>query len=258
VPWLGGWVWLAVPDASRARRVTAQRQAGSPETTPSIIGAAEGEHGDVPTPPSAAGSNARRPESQTTAAAAAAAASHPPQPQHLLSSCGTAPAPAAAAAAVPQQPNQSVQHRRRQQPPAVAAAAQHSASGVAGSSGGVGLGPSLEPEEFASYDVDGSGYIEYGEFAQLVRERGWIYELSEQELQLAWQRIDDDGDGTISYSELNVWWRRGPGARYRDLQCTEGEKGQLKWAADRFRAHDADGCVQRFFANLSFALTQLL
>ena len=74
-----------------------------------------------------------------------------------------------------------------------------------------------------------------------MRDKGWIYELTDGELQLAWQRIDSDGGGSISYEELQEWWGKGPGDRFKDLQASPREKEQLEWAAKKFREHDADG-----------------
>lgn len=99
----------------------------------------------------------------------------------------------------------------------------------------------LTRDEFRVYDADDSGEVEFEEFKALVRDKGWIYELSDGELQLAWQRIDADGGGSISYEELQEWWGKGPGDRFKDLQANPREKEQLEWATKKFREHDADG-----------------
>ena len=102
-------------------------------------------------------------------------------------------------------------------------------------------GAILTEEEFRQYDKDGSGEISFQEFSALVREKGWIYELSDTELQLAWQRIDTSGDGSISHSELQAWWSQGPGERFAGLKASDAERKQLEWAVRKFRAYDEDG-----------------
>jgi len=99
----------------------------------------------------------------------------------------------------------------------------------------------LTKEEFREYDQDDSGEISYDEFAQLVRDKGWIYELTDAELQLAWQRIDVSGDGSISHDELQEWWAQGPGERFKAMKASSAEKEQLEWAAAEFRSYDDDG-----------------
>ena len=99
----------------------------------------------------------------------------------------------------------------------------------------------LTRAEFSEYDKDRSGEIEFDEFKALVRDKGWIYALTDAELQLAWARIDADGGGSISYEELQEWWSKGPGDRFKDLQADVKEKQQLEWAVKQFRKHDADG-----------------
>jgi Ca2+-binding EF-hand superfamily protein len=102
-------------------------------------------------------------------------------------------------------------------------------------------GAVLTEAEFRQYDEDGSGEICYEEFAQLVRDKGWVYELSDSELQLAWQRIDVSGDGSISHAELTDWWAQGPGERFASLKASDEEKQRLEWAARQFRSYDDDG-----------------
>lgn len=99
----------------------------------------------------------------------------------------------------------------------------------------------LTRAEFREYDQDDSGEIEFEEFKALVRDKGWIYALTDAELQLAWGRIDTDGGGSISYEELQEWWSKGPGDRFKNLQADGKEKQQLEWAVKQFRKHDADG-----------------
>ena len=94
---------------------------------------------------------------------------------------------------------------------------------------------------FAGIDTDGSGEIDFEEFSTLVKREAWVYELSSEEILLAWTKIDVDGGGTIELSEFARWWQGGPGSRFKQLQCTEAEKAKLDWAARAFRAADVDG-----------------
>jgi Ca2+-binding EF-hand superfamily protein len=90
-------------------------------------------------------------------------------------------------------------------------------------------------------DSDGSGEIDFPEFAALVKKEAWIYELTDEEVQLAWSKIDVDGSGTIEMSEFAAWWQGEPGKRFKQLRCTPEERTRLDWAAHAFRDADADG-----------------
>ena len=94
---------------------------------------------------------------------------------------------------------------------------------------------------FAGIDTDGSGEIDFEEFSTLVKREAWVYELSSEEILLAWSKIDVDGGGTIELSEFARWWQGGPGSRFKQLRCTEAEKTKLDWAARAFRTADVDG-----------------
>ena len=51
-------------------------------------------------------------------------------------------------------------------------------------------------QAFRHIDTDGSGAIDYSEFVSLAQQEGWVYELSEAELRLAWSKIDADQSGS--------------------------------------------------------------
>ena len=51
-------------------------------------------------------------------------------------------------------------------------------------------------QAFRRIDTDGSGAIDYSEFVSLAQQEGWVYELSEAELRLAWSKIDADQSGS--------------------------------------------------------------
>jgi hypothetical protein len=60
---------------------------------------------------------------------------------------------------------------------------------------------------FRSFDKDESGTIEINELSALSQELN--HELSEQELQIAFNDIDVDQDGKISLEEFVNWWKKG-------------------------------------------------
>ena len=99
----------------------------------------------------------------------------------------------------------------------------------------------LSEAEFREYDKDGSGEIDEDEFKALVRDKGWIFPITKEELKLAWGRIDRNGDGSISLDELQEWWSQGPGDRFKNMVASPAEKRQLEWAAKTFREVDGDG-----------------
>ena len=89
---------------------------------------------------------------------------------------------------------------------------------------------------FDKYDSDKSGSITKDEFKLLVEELG--YRLSEDELSIAVQKLDTDGDNSISFDEFKAWWSTDK--RFEKLQLGEEELKQLKQWQKFFNHYDSD------------------
>jgi hypothetical protein len=59
-------------------------------------------------------------------------------------------------------------------------------------------------EVFKSFDRDGSGSIDRGEFARLLEALGM--DLDEDELEVAVDMVDSNRSGRISWTEFQSWW----------------------------------------------------
>lgn len=59
-------------------------------------------------------------------------------------------------------------------------------------------------QEFDSFDTDRSGYIDIGELKKLLQKLG--ESLSDSELQVAFQDLDSDGSGEIEFFEFAEWF----------------------------------------------------
>lgn len=59
-------------------------------------------------------------------------------------------------------------------------------------------------ENFAHFDADGNGHIDFGEFSNLcdALESG----STEEEKRIGFGVIDTDGNGTIELEEFIAWW----------------------------------------------------
>ena len=72
---------------------------------------------------------------------------------------------------------------------------------------------------FNKYDISGNGKLEKLEFKQLCRALG--YNLTDSELDLDMKLLDLSGDGHISFSEFQKWWK------------SDRRFGKLQWNQDR-------------------------
>ena len=59
-------------------------------------------------------------------------------------------------------------------------------------------------EVFKSFDRDGSGSIDRGEFARLLEALGQA--IGEEELEIALDAVDSNRSGRISWAEFKSWW----------------------------------------------------
>jgi Ca2+-binding EF-hand superfamily protein len=57
---------------------------------------------------------------------------------------------------------------------------------------------------FLHYDEDGNGTIEFSEFAHLLTALG--AEMDEDEMRMGFDIIDVDHDGHVDFSEFSAWW----------------------------------------------------
>lgn len=60
---------------------------------------------------------------------------------------------------------------------------------------------------FKSFDKDESGTIEINELRDVAKELG--HEITEEELQIVFDEIDENKDGKISLTEFTKWWIKG-------------------------------------------------
>lgn len=58
---------------------------------------------------------------------------------------------------------------------------------------------------FTSLDTDGSGFLDLDEVAKLSQMLG--VEATKQEVRAAFEEMDDDGNGEISFQEFASWWQ---------------------------------------------------
>merc|ERR1712216_581724 len=66
-------------------------------------------------------------------------------------------------------------------------------------------------KHFRHYDADGSGAIEYEEFAGMLMSLlavKWRSDLSEDRLQRFWSEIDQDSSGSVDFEEFLSWYLR--------------------------------------------------
>ncbi len=57
---------------------------------------------------------------------------------------------------------------------------------------------------FESHDADGNGTLERQEFVSLLRTLGST--LSDEQIEVGFRLVDEDGTGRISLDELERWW----------------------------------------------------
>eukprot|EP00928_Gymnodinium_smaydae_P023438 TRINITY_DN19348_c0_g1_i1.p1 TRINITY_DN19348_c0_g1~~TRINITY_DN19348_c0_g1_i1.p1 ORF type:complete len:363 (+),score=77.35 TRINITY_DN19348_c0_g1_i1:115-1203(+) len=61
-------------------------------------------------------------------------------------------------------------------------------------------------QEFAIFDADGSGEIDFEEFKQLLPVVAKVKHLSEEQIYKLWEECDTDGGGTVDFNEFLAWY----------------------------------------------------
>eukprot|EP01100_Stratorugosa_tubuloviscum_P012364 TRINITY_DN584_c1_g2_i2.p1 TRINITY_DN584_c1_g2~~TRINITY_DN584_c1_g2_i2.p1 ORF type:complete len:348 (-),score=177.31 TRINITY_DN584_c1_g2_i2:97-1140(-) len=89
---------------------------------------------------------------------------------------------------------------------------------------------------FDKYDKDKSGSIDKNELKEICYEMG--HHLSKEELDLALEYLDSDGNGTIEYEEFVVWWKKND--RFVDLELDDARLAIRQTASKIFRRFDSD------------------
>jgi calmodulin len=59
-------------------------------------------------------------------------------------------------------------------------------------------------EDFESFDTDGDGLMEFGEFVGFMD--GIEADMSNEECRVGFAEIDSDRDGVIEFDEFVNWW----------------------------------------------------
>ncbi len=60
-------------------------------------------------------------------------------------------------------------------------------------------------DQYASYDRDGDGHIDFNEFSALLDELGAGY--TETQSRAAFDSLDADQNGSIDFGEFKQWWQ---------------------------------------------------
>lgn len=89
---------------------------------------------------------------------------------------------------------------------------------------------------FEKWAGENSSFITPGQFQNLVQDYG--YRLSPDELKLALNVLDENGDGQIQYDEFIKWWSTEN--RFESLKFDDEQMVVLNKATDIFRKFDAD------------------
>ncbi|CAF1246521.1 unnamed protein product [Adineta steineri] len=109
---------------------------------------------------------------------------------------------------------------------------------------------------FNKYDTDKNGSISRDELRSLCYDLG--YYLSDDELTWAWTVMDKDGSGMIDYNEFAEWWKTS--SRFEHLKMpNEKEAFLLSRVAEICRSYDTHntGTLDRDqFTSVCQALTQ--
>ncbi len=61
-------------------------------------------------------------------------------------------------------------------------------------------------QQFDRFDRDGNGYIDEGEFGELIKSLGVTF--PEEKKLVAFMAIDVNGNGRIDFGEFETWWTR--------------------------------------------------
>ncbi len=64
-------------------------------------------------------------------------------------------------------------------------------------------------QEFDRFDRDRNGYIDEGEFGELLLSLG--VNFPQEKLMIAFNAIDVNGNGRIDFGEFEIWWRKRAG-----------------------------------------------
>ena len=62
-------------------------------------------------------------------------------------------------------------------------------------------------EDFDTFDRDGDGTIDFGEFEELLDGLG--ADISSREARTGFNEVDTNSDGRISFTEFVEWWAGG-------------------------------------------------
>ena len=79
---------------------------------------------------------------------------------------------------------------------------------------------------FDAIDTDKNGYIDRWEIGEVAEVLG--FPLSEKELIKAFEALDENGDGRISFEEFELWWNHDSGTVFRKKLAQELGIGGLR------------------------------
>jgi Ca2+-binding EF-hand superfamily protein len=84
----------------------------------------------------------------------------------------------------------------------------------------------LMKSTFDSIDADGSGFINMAELTNVSKALG--HELSEAELQVVFDELDENGDKKISFAEFEKWWKKGRAGKGEVMKKIVGMQAKAK------------------------------
>ncbi|KAL6050478.1 Calmodulin [Balamuthia mandrillaris] len=96
--------------------------------------------------------------------------------------------------------------------------------------------PLISKLVFDKYDADGSGEISASELKEMAYDLGYF--LTDEEAEIAFKLIDEDGNGGITYEEFLHFWRQDE--RFKKFQRSKEELELLQHNTRYFRYFDKD------------------